>query len=358
MAIPETCCCSYGFPVFFAAADWYLSQGRPMGEVQRLEKLGQLNGVFRNASLFEDAPRIQAMATLSGTHYFFAYLSPQSIKKYDFDGNLIWTYAADAGVTNSVPGGVANGSHRIHVDAEGNVYLVAVTGSAGSRKMVVNKINSDGTELWSKEVERHSGSGDYWGLSVAVDRDGNVAAVGSAGVTYFDSDGNQQWSATQHGYKICFDSGGNVYILSNTDPPSVWSYDSAGNDRFSLSLPGTNQVRFADIEIFDSRLYYGTYNSLTKKFIFCRRSGESLGTEDWSVEVPYTDTGVGSIFLPRIAVDGEGNLYAAFTTVTSPNRFGRFTRRSASDGGEQYLEARGFDCITPLVPPGRPPLFM
>jgi hypothetical protein len=260
-------------------------QGNVGALTERLEKALRSDADTVQFSTFVNAALVQAMGELSGTLYFYSYGGVAAVKKYDFDGNLEWTYSAGAGIINSAPGGFSNNTHRLNVDASGNVYLVATAGSVGSRKLVATKIDSDGNETWSQQVSHHGGSGDYWGLFIASDTSGNVGAVGTGGITYFNSSGTQQWGVNSFGHKLCFDDSGNVYILRNTSPPSVWCYDNTGAFVFSVSLTGSSATFFTDMEIFNSKLYTAWYNSTSSKVFLQCRSDSTFSTVDWALEI-------------------------------------------------------------------------
>lgn len=365
MTIPETpfseCdCCGYGFELFVAEQllDWYLSRGHtdPTSDIEKIE---QASGASLATPAWNDAQFARAVGRLSGVDYFYVYIAnagtgnPPHIKKYDINGNLSWDYTATGMLHFQFAGAGTSNYNRVAVDNDGYSYITGTTNDAilANRKTIVQKVNPSGSQVWSTTLNNPGSS--TGGVGITVDRSGNVGITGGAIGAYLNSSGVEQWKLIiGNGFKVAFDSSGNVYFLRQvTSAPfatEVRTYTSAGSLRFTKS--GT----WGDMEIFSSRLYGSSVDTTNKKVILSRYSGSSLGTTDWEVQISYTESQLLNL---NIGVDGRGNLYASWTAFTSPNRFSYFTRRAAASGAEHYSGTSGVALNLPLIPPGRPPNF-
>ncbi|MDO8528058.1 MAG: putative Ig domain-containing protein [Deltaproteobacteria bacterium] len=147
------------------------------------------------------------------------------IRKYDANGNTLWTRTHNANW-----GDFGNG---IAVDGNGNVY---VTGSetvvAGNDNIWIRKYDTNGNTLWT---ETHNGSANNLdsGNGITIDRNGNVyvtgfeAVAGGGGnvwVRKYDTDGNTLWTETHNGgvgQGIAVDINGNVYVTGQENG-DIW----------------------------------------------------------------------------------------------------------------------------------------
>lgn len=359
-----SCCCDWGFDFLYPrpATVWYLSQSD--GTTPRLLKLDRSTGIGTEDSAFADAGLIACMSEIGGVQSFYA-VSGNKILKYDFNGLLDWTYTA-TGMSKWVGTG-NDAKDSICADASGNTYICGHNAVADAEARV-DKVDSSGTQVWSATAIPPAGR-DYTGRAVAVDASGNVVVVGQDNsnnllVSYFNSAGVEQWTLDAadstpaiNPHKVTFDSSGNIYIVIFSGTVDLLSYDSSGTLRFSKpnGYIFTAPNRTIDIKVFDGKLYTSHSTSAPKEIVLSRRSDASLSTLDWSVAIPWTESSV--IAHPRIAVSANGNLYACWTTFTSPNRFGYHTKRLGSDGSEVFLET-AIGNHQPLVPPGDPPAFI
>lgn len=102
------------------------------------------------------------------------------IRKYDGDGNKLWTRVHDGR-------GLDDEARAISIDGAGNVF---VTGFEGVTAIVsciwIGKYDRDGSELWSKRDCTH-GYGLHKGLGIAIDSLGNVIVVGD--LAFWDGTG-------------------------------------------------------------------------------------------------------------------------------------------------------------------------
>ncbi len=189
----------------------------------------------------------------NGYDAFVAKLSP--------DGTHVWsTY---------VGGGNDDSGQSIAVDSLGNVYVTGTTMSpgwtsggfdptfSGSCDAFVAKLNSGGAHVWSTFL---GGDASDWGYGIAVDSGGNVCVTGytnSSGWTSggFDPNydngydafvaklspgGDHLWSTylggvvDDAGFSIAVDSGGSVYVTGYTNS-SGWAsggFDPTHNNAY------------------------------------------------------------------------------------------------------------------------------
>jgi hypothetical protein len=370
-----SCCCDWGFEIVQAVGiqDWYLSE---VGATPRLEKLIQSSGLTTGTSAFANAGRVAQVGDLAGTPYFYVVLvsgTPQ-ILRYEYGGTLNWTHTGTGMASGNAGWLNPNASERMSLDASGNSYLCGWVTATGVVR--VNKVDSSGSQVWSVDITPTVGF-VYQASSIAVDASGNIAICGrslasgsdfSELILYLDSSGTEVWryepatavgnQTTSLPNKILFDDSGNLHILysATTGQTEYASYDSSGSLRFAKTFGYINRAttQFADIEVFGSFLYTARQDSATKDVILTRRSDSTLSTTDWTVTIPYTET---ILTACRIAVDSSGNLFAIHTGFTSPNFFGYYTKRAAATGADLFSAVTN-GISQPLVPPGKPPIFI
>ncbi|MCB0580728.1 MAG: SBBP repeat-containing protein [Phaeodactylibacter sp.] len=240
--------------------------------------------------------------------------------KFDAAGVRQWaTYYGGSGSDSGT--GVA-------VDKQGNVYLAGHTQSTagiasgghqnthgGTNDAFLAKFNASGTRLWATY---YGGFGFEENSSVATDGEGNVFLSGRAegfgniasgghqnnfgGGTFdaflakFNAAGVRQWatfyggSRDDLGFSVATDGSGNVYLAGITGSEN--NIAAAGHQ---MSYGGVGDAFLAKFNAAGAR-QWGTYYGGT--------SGEQSG---------------------QVAVDAEGNVYLAGTTVSTDNiAFGGF----------------------------------
>jgi len=169
------------------------------------------------------------------------------VRKYDSAGAMQWTRTA-AGASNQDDEG-----HGIATDGDGNVLVVGyVWGGASQRDLWVRKYDSDGNELWTRTHDGPDGTNDE-GNGIAADSAGNVIVVGfqtdpalgrDVWVRKYDPDGNELWTSTydapQHGgdaaHGVAVDGddaivvGGSIFRGVQSDNVWVRKHDPDGNE--------------------------------------------------------------------------------------------------------------------------------
>lgn len=96
------------------------------------------------------------------------------VRKYEPDGELIWTSTYDGADS------VFDAANDIVTDAEGNVFVTGFEYVEGDKfDVLVRKYHSDGDPIWTVT---HSGdaAGDDSGAGIAIDQDGFVYVAGSS----------------------------------------------------------------------------------------------------------------------------------------------------------------------------------
>jgi len=263
------------------------------------------------------------------------------LRKYDRQGNEIWTRQFGTHSEDHATGVTADGA--------GNVYVVGLTRGAIADQTslvgidydaYVRKFDGGGNELWTRQfgTSRQPGAqGEDQASDVAVDGAGNVyvvgftfgslpgeADLGEDGVYLrkYDSDGNELW-ARQSGTQVldmangvAIDGAGNVYVV--------------GQLGGILGRPGMGEA--------DAYL----------------RKHDSDGNELWTRQFGSQSGPSAS----GVAVDGEGNVYVAGSASgalpgqTHLGKSDAYVRKYDRDGNEVWTRqfgSRGRDMANGVV---------
>ena len=152
------------------------------------------------------------------------------LRKYDTDGNTLWTDTYDS------PNHSSDYGLEVALDAAGNIYVTGWEDRndlSQDRNIWLRKYDTNGNTLWTETYDSPA-HGDDVGKGVAVDAAGNVYVTGyeqrnDLGQDYniwlckYNTDGNALWtetSATHYydkGYGVALDSAGNVYVTGTSE---------------------------------------------------------------------------------------------------------------------------------------------
>ena len=197
--------------------------------------------------------------------------------KFSSKGKQVWAARYNG------PGSGEDAANALAVDAAGNVYVTGYSlGAAGTYDLATIKYDSAGQQLW---LARYNGTGNSYGMAIAVDGSGNVyVAGGSVGsgshydyiVIKYSSAGAQLWETRYNG------------PVNGVDRPVAMALDNAGNVHITGYSEFTTggEVAFATIK----------YNT----------NGQQLWLDHYS----YVNVWGHQDSVPKaMAVDAQGNVY-------------------------------------------------
>jgi len=252
------------------------------------------------------------------------------VRKYDFDGNEVWTSTHNGTATYAHDEGCA-----IAVDGKGNVYVTGFEDVTDELSNIwVRKYKTNGDIVWTNT---HNGIADGFdgGNGIAVDASDNVYVTGyeyvdgqsrNIWLRKYDSSGKDLWTKTYNnniynGYEagsdIAVDRDGNVYITGyeqvSDENYNIWvrKYNSEGNEVWTKTYNGTTDGddRGHGIAIDGAGNVYVTgYEFVTGEWenIWVRKY-DSDGKELWTRT--HNGTASGEDAGCDIALDGGGNVY-------------------------------------------------
>jgi len=281
------------------------------------------------------------------------------VRKYDTDGNEVWTRQFGTPAIDDV-GGISTDSTGVYVVGSTLGTLPGQT-SSGFWDAFVRKYDADGNEVWTRQFGTSSGdwgdaiSVDTSGVYVAGDTDGAFPGQTNSGeydtfIRKYDADGNEVWTR-QFGsslldvpWGIGVDSTG-VYVAGETPgtlpgqtssgewDAYVRKYDKDGNEVWTRQFgTSSNDVGFG-ISVDASGVYVtvdtdGTLPGQTNSGewdVFVRKY-DTEGNEVWTRQfgTPANDAGNG------ISADASGVYVAGWT-------YGAFPGQTNSGGLDAYV---------------------
>ncbi|HCA41927.1 MAG TPA: hypothetical protein DEP28_01595 [Bacteroidetes bacterium] len=161
--------------------------------------------------------------------------------KYDSLGRVIWSVVYDDGITN-------DGSCKLTLDSEGNIYVTGQTNSPASHITTI-KYDSSGNLIWKAKYDGELLSADE-PTDIEVDSKGNVYVSGHSSeknldwlLIKYDNNGNQIWKTNFNGdansrdesFKMLLDNNGNIYLTGyvmqkkNKSHRCIIKFDGSGN---------------------------------------------------------------------------------------------------------------------------------
>jgi len=262
------------------------------------------------------------------------------VAKYNADGSLDWT--------KTLGGNGADTGWGIAVGADGSIYVIGYTRSAGvGGDFLVAKYNADGSPAWKKTL---GGTGEDSGQSIAVSADGAIYVTGYTGsagaggndflVAKYSAAGTLAWKKTlggngdDTGQSITVGGDGAVYVTGYTNSSSaggndflVAKYRADGSLAWKKTLGGNGGEVGLGITVgTDSAVYVtgytnsvgkGDYDSLVAKY-------NADGTLAWKKTLGGNGYDTGQ----SITVGADGAVYVTGYT------------NNASAGGNDLLLAR------------------
>lgn len=207
-----------------------------------------ITGTFYGLTTFSTSPSV----TMTPVDGYDAYLA-----KYDNAG--VYQWAKQLGGVDDETG------TDIKIDNAGNVIF---TGDYWTDNYFLAKYDAAGTNLWTNQFVKNQS--EYYGASIAIDGSNNIYLRGDAVIKKINSAGTQLWSkdiytgAENLFHPITLDSQGNVYVAGgfydtiDLDPSAavvtltsvgdfdifIAKYDASGNYIFAKSM-GSLGVDFA-----------------------------------------------------------------------------------------------------------------
>ncbi len=174
-------------------------------------------------------------------------------------GEIIWTRQFGSSSSDYAFGVAVDGSGNVYITGSTYGTLPGQT-SAGAGDAFVRKYDSNGNELWTRQF---GGSSYDEAYGVAVDGSGNVYVAGlttgtlpgqtSAGLTdafvrKYDASGNELWtrqfggSSYDYANDVAVDGSGNVYVGGITFGALPGQTSAGAWDAFVAKLSGMNRV--------------------------------------------------------------------------------------------------------------------
>ncbi len=253
------------------------------------------------------------------------------LRKYDSDGNTIWTETYDS------PAHSHDSGHGVAVDSAGNAY---VTGAeyrddlGQSYNIWLRKYDTNGNTLWTDTYDSpYPGLDTDTGRGVAVDAAGNVYVTGyeergdlhqqyNIWLRKYDADGNTLWTKTydsldhrnDYGSDVAVDAAGNVYVtgseVRDNQGANIWlrKYDTDGNTLWTQTYDNPahtwDQGYGVAVDAAGNVYVTGFQDYALNPNIWLRKydtDGNILWTETYNS--PAADIG------QSVAVDTAGNVY-------------------------------------------------
>jgi uncharacterized delta-60 repeat protein len=248
------------------------------------------------------------------------------------------------------------------VDDMGNIYVTGESqGSVSASDYNTIKYNPDGTEVW---VARYNGPGNSYdgATALVVDLNGYVYVTGrshgsDSGDDYatikYDPDGTEVWVARYNGpgnlsdgaAALVVDTDGNVYVTGisvgsdSDDDYATIKYDSDGTEVWVARYNGPGNLSdWADALVVDTNGYVYVTGSVELSVFdddYTTIKYNPDGTEAWVAR--YSGPGNSYDWAATLAVDTDGNVYVAGSSIGSGSHFDFTTIKYNPDGIEIWV---------------------
>jgi hypothetical protein len=208
-------------------------------------------------------------------------------KKFDPDGNLLWTARYDG------PAHHSEAPSAMRVDSLGNVFVTGTSfNSSYSADYVTIKYDAAGNQEWASRY-----AGGSYVAKLVLDKLGNVYVSGETGIVKYNSLGQQTWTSNRPTYSIGTDRNSNLYYFSRggqypTYPPDTLVKRNYENEVvWRKYLYNINEFIVDDL----GTTYLSKYNYPNSEFFKIDSSGTIL----WTTSPPGYN----------IKLDSQGNTY-------------------------------------------------
>lgn len=276
---------------------------------------GNGNEIWTQQVFGTEPGRVISVTTDGSESVYVTSQTPLALRKFNLEGKLLWTKGS----------GIESASDRdyvVHIttDVADNVFVVGIstgilpgdnTVGLGSGDAYIRKYDADGVELWTHRFRGQP-------VSVATDRALNVYVAGitrrngtsafrNMYLKKFDGEGRELWTrqftqdVLQGMLDLKVDSADNVYTLSRY----IRKYDHSGEDVWTLpntAVPGRNQYWARAIAPDSKGNIYLLRGFKSNLFV---RKYDTHGNEMWTHDLGYSE----GINVDSFAVDNADNLY-------------------------------------------------
>lgn len=289
-----------------------------LGYVMKTDKSGNI--LWQR--VLSGPPQFYNSAVDSSGNFFAVglYNTNGLIVKYDTNGNLQWQKNWQTTGNDTLRSIVVAPSGYIYVTGDSNI-------NGGTYQPYTMKLNSDGTAVWQRRY--NSSASETYSYGIAIDSSENVYITSQEGnggvfVTKYDTNGNQTWTRkldyqfVDTSYDIAVDSSGNAFITGLVGDVNGYftaflaKYDTSGTLQWQRRLTGSNADDLRAIAL-DSggNVYvvgetntpsYGTAGYLIVKY-------NTSGTIQWQRKLRLDGTTNGGFYGYGAVVDPDGTLY-------------------------------------------------
>ncbi len=254
------------------------------------------------------------------------------IRKYSPDGELQWAQNING------PGSGIDVARGVAIDSEDNVIAAGEVFEAGNNADIwIRKMDNDGNELWTKQINGDEGLGDG-AYGVAVDGDDNIIVTGETyhliglndiWTSKYGPNGEDWWtneydheSGNDRGYGVSVGADGQIFVVGSAyafiglNDLFLRSYSPIGVIEWTHVIDnwdGIDRARAAATDSAGNLVMVGetyTPDDLTNIWIggYAAADGEQLWVEWFDSDGADNDIGYG------VAVDHDDNIIVSGST--------------------------------------------